>query len=117
MQYIIQSSYRTFCPVCADFTKWQYARSARKGMDDPLKQPLDHASDKEFIHKPSLLEDYSLSRLELKYDPDSAPVLYVCEFNIKTGEKIALIGKVGVSKSSLLRVLSGSFQSTNGVYP
>lgn len=104
-----------FAQLAQIFTKWQHARSARKGLDDLLKKPLDHASDKEFIRKPSLLGDYSLSRLELKYDPESAPVLYVNELNIKAGEKIALIGKVGAGKSSLLRVLSGSLPPTNGV--
>lgn len=104
-----------FAQLAQIFTKLQSARSSRKGLDDLLKRPLDHASDKEFMRSPALLGTYSLSRVELKYDPESAPVLFIEDLQIKAGEKVALIGKIGAGKSSLLRILSGSLPPTSGV--
>ena len=55
--------------------------------------------------------------LELKdisYKVDNNLILNKINLNIKTGEKVALLGKSGAGKTSLISILNGSIKPTSG---
>ena len=58
--------------------------------------------------KPVKLEgDLSLSNIEMRYQEHLDPALRDLSFDIKAGEKVAVVGRTGAGKSSLFQVLQG----------
>ncbi|MDF1858810.1 MAG: ATP-binding cassette domain-containing protein, partial [Verrucomicrobiales bacterium] len=55
-----------------------------------------------------------IENLRFGYDPDSAPVLDGINLSIQPGERVAILGKIGSGKSSLLRLLMKLEQPIDG---
>lgn len=103
-----------FAQFAQIFTRWQQAKTARSGLDDLMRKPLDHGIDRELLRRPVLLGDYSFNGAELKYDEDSPSVVRIDRLDVKAGEKIALVGRIGAGKSTLLKMFSGTLGATGG---
>ena len=54
------------------------------------------------------------SLLRANYDSDELYVLKDISFEIKRGDKVAIIGKNGCGKTTLLRILAGIYDLTSG---
>lgn len=55
-----------------------------------------------------------IRNLSFQYDPLSLPVFEQLNFNIEAGSSVAIIGPSGVGKTTLLKVMSGLLQPTQG---
>jgi ATPase subunit of ABC transporter with duplicated ATPase domains len=56
----------------------------------------------------------SVEELSFTYPGADAPVLTNVNFNVEAGERIAIIGANGVGKTTLMRLLAGDLQPSNG---
>ena len=54
------------------------------------------------------------TNIGLRYPGESRAVLETFDFSLDSGEIVSILGSSGVGKSSLLRVLGGLQQPTNG---
>jgi len=52
--------------------------------------------------------------LSFRYGPNSAYVLRDISFSVEPGQKIALVGRTGSGKSTLIKLLLGAYQRTKG---
>lgn len=67
------------------------------------------------IHRSRIYGEYNISGVSYRYDPNSPePVLAVKQLTIKKGEKIAILGRNGSEKSTLLQMLAGLLQPNEG---
>jgi len=101
---------RTIAPLAqvpAILGRVQNARVGKKALDTLLKLPLDHDAKTDYYHKPVILGNYRMSQIAYAYGPMEKPALTIPKLDIKAGEKIAILGKVGAGKSTFLRLLSG----------
>jgi ATP-binding cassette subfamily B protein len=55
-----------------------------------------------------------VENLSFRYGPNSPYVLRDISFTIEPGQKIALVGRTGSGKSTLIKLLLGAYQSTEG---
>lgn len=76
--------------------------------------------DDEFTGKAHLISRHRLKgaiqaeNLQFIYPQQKRSTLYPCNFNIKPGEKIAILGKNGSGKTSLAKLLAGLYQPSDG---
>ena len=86
----------------------QQAKVAKKGLDELMKRPVDQPEHKHLIHRAALHGHYDFSGVVFKYgEDDPKPTVVLPKFEIKPGEKIAILGRNGAGKSTLLQLLSG----------
>ena len=93
----------------------QQAKVAKKGLDELMKKPVDQPDQKHLIHRAALHGHYDFSGVVFKYGEDDAkPTVGLPKFEIKPGEKIAILGRNGAGKSTLLQLLSGMQSPVQG---
>lgn len=101
--------------ITAVLGRWQQVKVAKKGLDDLMQKPVDHPERSSMIQKNNIRGDYQFSNVIFKYnEDDNQAILNIPNLHIKAGEKIAILGRNGAGKSSLLQLLSGMQTTTQG---
>ncbi|KQE90297.1 type I secretion system permease/ATPase [Acinetobacter lactucae] len=93
----------------------QQAKVAKTGLDELMKKPVDQPPHAHLIHRPALSGNYELNQVEFRYnETEGKPILLIPKLNIKAGERIAILGRNGAGKSSLLQLLAGMQEPIQG---
>lgn len=93
----------------------QQAKVAKTGLDELMKKPVDQPPHTHLIQRPALFGNYELNQVEFRYSQtDGKPILVIPKLTIKAGEKIAILGRNGAGKSSLLQLLAGMQEPIQG---
>lgn len=110
-------SSRTISPLTrlsGIFARWQQMRAALKGLDSVMRSPVDRPAGRRFVHRTRLQGEYSLEELAFRYDDEAGPILQIPSLTFASRSATALLGANGSSKSTLLKLLAGLYQPSNG---
>ncbi len=90
-----------------------HAKAALEGLEKVFALETDnHGVDRPLIPQ-NIYGNYELERVRFSY-PGAPQALAVTQLQIRSGEKIGVIGPIGSGKSTLLRLLSGMYQANEG---
>ncbi|MFH1084763.1 MAG: ABC transporter ATP-binding protein [Chloroflexota bacterium] len=116
---------RFFAPIIAIGSDWQEVQSALAGLErvfEILNLPADDDAV-ETLHPASALAASSLQaeaavlvaaeHVTFGYNPGQ-PVLQDVSFTVRSGEHVAIVGRTGAGKSSLLSLLGGLYRPWEG---
>jgi ATP-binding cassette subfamily C protein LapB len=103
-----------FMPLGQMFARWQNAKVALSGLNDLLAKPVDHDPERELLRRPTLKGDYQFQNVSYAYGEEGATVFQVENLSIRAGERVALLGRIGAGKSTMLRLLSGMARPASG---
>jgi len=96
-------------------SRFQQAKVAYRSLNSIMQMPVDHPERESRIHCPRIEGGYRLRSAVYRYGDESSPVaLTVRDLKIGPGEKIALLGKNGAGKSTMLAALSGLLEPSSG---
>lgn len=107
-------SSRILQPIAAlpsQLIQWGYCKSALQGLDQIWGLPDDHHGQTPVVLQ-SVEGHFALNDVVYGYGPQA--VLKVAKLNIKSGEKIGVLGPIGAGKTTLLRLLSGMYKPQAG---
>ena len=95
--------------------RYQQAKTAKQGLDELMKKPVDHPERQQLSQRQVLNGQYELSGVVFKYgEDDPKPSVIIPKLVINPGEKIAILGRNGAGKSTILQLLSGMQTATQG---
>ncbi|PRD41124.1 type I secretion system permease/ATPase [Phyllobacterium phragmitis] len=96
------------------FSRWQQMRAALKGLDAIMRSPIDRPAGRRFVHRPRLKGEYGIEELSFRYDEAGGPIAQIPSLSFAAGSATALLGANGSSKSTLLKLLAGLYQPSEG---
>jgi ATP-binding cassette, subfamily C, bacterial LapB len=99
-------------------TRYQGARAAMRALDRVMGQPVDREAGRVYVPKRELSGQMALHEVGFAYpavDGRASPsVLKGLSLNLQAGERVAVLGRIGSGKSTVLRLLAGLYQPTEG---
>lgn len=100
--------------VAGLLTRFQHARAALRTLNRVMRLPVDRPLDRTFVHRPHLDGAIGLDNVSFAYPGAATGVLQGVAFQLKPGERVALLGRVGAGKSTTLKLLGGLYAPTAG---
>jgi ATP-binding cassette subfamily C protein LapB len=94
--------------------RYHQARSAYRNLDAVMQQPVERPRDKNFLHRPILKGHFQFKDVSFAYPKTPNPVLQDISLNITEGEKVAIVGRIGSGKSTLIKLLVNFFEPVQG---
>jgi ATP-binding cassette subfamily C protein LapB len=83
-----------------------------------MQMPLERDEQRAYLPQPAIRGALTLSRAGFSYPPtgsDTPPrVLQDVQLAIRPGDRVAILGRIGSGKSTILRLLAGLYQPTDG---
>jgi ATP-binding cassette, subfamily C, bacterial LapB len=107
---------RILAPIMAIpglLVQYSHAQAALEGLERLYKLKTDHHDIDVPLAPDNINGHYSLTDIKFAYS-ENPPALVLPKLEIRPGERIAVLGPIGAGKSSLLRMLSGLYQPSEG---
>lgn len=112
---------RTLAPLNSVVTlaaRYQGAKAAMASLDELMALPVERDSSKRYLPAPNVKGQLGMHDVQFAYpkgQQEHAPtVLKGINLMIRPGERVAILGKIGSGKSTILRMLSGLYQPSDG---
>ncbi len=114
---VVMLSSRAVAPmgqIASLITTFEQTRTAYQSLNDLMDKPVERPDGKGFVRRPVFDGSISLKNVDFNYPEASKASLSDISFNIKPGEHVGFIGKVGSGKTSILKLIVGLYQATEG---
>ncbi|GHB25906.1 type I secretion system permease/ATPase [Salinicola rhizosphaerae] len=95
-------------------TRFGQTRSAMAAIDQIMKLPDEVDDAKNYVHRDRLSMRIEFDHVGFRYSELSPEVLSDVSFTIEPGERVGIIGRMGAGKSTVERLMSGLYRSTEG---
>ena len=90
------------------------AITAYHGLSSVMDTITDEESRQDHVKRETLKGGITMKNVTLTYDGQNAPSVDNCNFVIKPGERVAVLGRIGSGKSSLLSLIAGINPADSG---
>ena len=94
--------------------RYYQARSAYRNLDAVMGQPVERPRDKKFLHRSVLKGHFQFRDVSFAYPKTQYPVLQGVSLNIGAGEKVAVVGRIGSGKSTMIKLMVSFFEPAQG---
>jgi ATP-binding cassette subfamily C protein LapB len=100
-------------------TRYQGAKAALRMLNRIMSLPTDRQVDRKYLPRTAVKGQLALREVSFSYPNSGAEhspaVLKDVNLNIMPGQRVAILGKMGSGKSTILRMLAGLYQPTEGM--
>ncbi|WP_170754220.1 type I secretion system permease/ATPase [Ruegeria lacuscaerulensis] len=95
-------------------TRINQARSAFKNLNALMNATNERPQGQKWIRRPECQGQITFRNVEFTYPEQADATLSGLSFDIKPGEKVAILGPIGSGKSTVTRLLLGLYQPQSG---
>jgi len=98
--------------------RFQQAKTALGSLNRLVALPVDRSPERRYLAKADFSGHISLKKINFSYPAPPMqtlpPALREVSFDIRPGERVAVLGSIGCGKSTLLRVMANLYQPAAG---
>lgn len=108
---------RTLAPLtqlATALTRVNSSRAAFNSINSLMSKPRDRAAVENPLSRPKLDGEIEFKNVFFRYPGAAEPTIRDLSFKIESGEKVAVLGKMGSGKSTVARLLSGLYEPDSG---
>jgi len=95
-------------------TQYHQSKAGLHSLNDVMALPVERPLEKNFIHRPRFEGAVTLHDVNFSYPECEEKSLANISFNIKKGERVALIGRIGSGKTTVEKLLMGLYEPQEG---
>jgi len=95
-------------------TNYEDTKKSFKMLDDIVNKPQERPFAKEFVKMSSISGNIEFRNVSFKYPQSRAYALRNVSFTIKSGEKVAFIGRIGSGKSTIAKLILKLYEPEEG---
>lgn len=114
---VVMLSSRAVAPmgqIASLITNFQQTQTAYQALNALMAQPVERPEDKQFVRRPSFDGRIQLKSVNFTYPEMEKATLTDVSLDIKPGEHVGIIGKVGSGKTSITKLIMGLYRPTEG---
>ncbi|MDM3872606.1 type I secretion system permease/ATPase [Porticoccus sp. W117] len=95
-------------------SSYDHAEATLKSLNEIMALPVERDHNKRFLHRPVLRGDIQFKGVTFSYPEQANPALSNINIQIRAGERIGIIGRIGSGKSSLAKLLLRLYEPGSG---
>jgi ATP-binding cassette subfamily C protein LapB len=100
--------------VAALVTRYHQSMQALEGLNKVMDLPVERPRGKSPLHRPNLAGNIQFRQVSFQYPNQKLKALTDVSFNIKSGERVAILGRIGSGKTTITKLILGLYQPTSG---
>ncbi|HGM9841666.1 TPA: type I secretion system permease/ATPase [Proteus mirabilis] len=94
--------------------RFQQAWVALKGVNGIVERPSEREPARKYITLKQINGNIKFQNVSFAYNQDSSSVVKNLSFEIKPGEKVGILGRIGSGKSTTLKLAAGLYSAEQG---
>mgnify|MGYP001110114759 FL=1 len=94
--------------------RFQQAWVALKGVNGIVERPSEREPARKYITLKQINGNIKFQNVSFAYNQDSSSVVKNLSFEIKSGEKVGILGRIGSGKSTTLKLAAGLYPAEQG---
>ncbi|MGJ8646547.1 MAG: type I secretion system permease/ATPase [Marinomonas colpomeniae] len=95
-------------------TRYNQAKSAFTSLNEIMSSPVEKPDNVKFVHRPVFKGNFQFEAINFSYPDQEQDAVSDININIKQGEKVAIIGRIGSGKSTLGKLMTGLYTPSSG---
>ena len=95
-------------------TRFQQAKLALEGLNNIIERPIERVPERKYISPSNIQGNITFENTCLQYQEDGKPAVSNLNLQIRAGEKIGILGRIGSGKSTMLKLASGLYDGSTG---
>ncbi|MGE4266805.1 MAG: type I secretion system permease/ATPase [Deferribacterales bacterium] len=95
-------------------TTYDQAKVAYKGINEIMQKNTESENRKDLVAPAEFKGEIEFRNVSFKYLEDGVSVLKNISFSIRQGEKVAILGKMGSGKTTIMKMLMGFYKPSDG---
>ncbi len=100
--------------VAGLLTRFNQSKEALRQLEDLMRKPVERPQGKHFISLPDVRGGVEFKDVVFHYPGQTTPALDHLSFDIKSGERVGIIGAVGSGKTTIERLLLNLYEPGSG---
>ncbi|MDO5654401.1 MAG: type I secretion system permease/ATPase, partial [Brachymonas sp.] len=92
----------------------QQTRTALQGIDAVVVRKIDRDLGRQYISLQQVKGEMGFENVTFRYFEKGNPAIRNLRFQIKPGEKVGILGRIGSGKSTMLRLAAGLYEPSDG---
>jgi len=94
--------------------QYENAKLSLKTIEEQMNKPTERSQDISYVHREHIRGDIDFRQASFKYPNQENDALKNISLSIKQGEHVAIIGRTGSGKTTLMRMILGLYQPSEG---
>ncbi|PYF84296.1 MULTISPECIES: type I secretion system permease/ATPase [Marinomonas] len=95
-------------------TRYNQAKSAFTSINEIMSSPVENPDDVKFVHRPVFKGEFQFEAVNFAYPDQEQAAVSEININIRQGEKVAIIGRIGSGKSTIGKLMTGLYTPNSG---
>ena len=100
--------------VAALLVRYDQTKLAFNALHQLMKAPEERPPEKKLVHKPHLDGAIEFKEVTFTYPGEDVPAVNGLSFRIAAGERVAVLGRIGSGKSTILKLIQNLYRPNHG---
>ena len=95
-------------------TRFQQAKLALEGVNNIVQRPIERDPERKYITLDRVEGGIAFDNVSFQYQEETGAAVSDLKLNIRPGEKVGVLGRIGSGKSTMLKLASGLYDAAKG---